>query len=274
MAHFEKYTMMAARQPIRHDSRLNTAGKENIEKGLTSSNYNLADVPDPWQFLRDKIAMSKASGGRFNSRSVACISCVITLPKGFDGDQRLFFETAKNYLDKVFGSDNCISAWVHYDEPDSMPHLHYKATPILVEHKQDRNGHPITAHQFNAKKMVSRSFLRRFHKDLEREMVATFGHPVGILNGATTHGNLTVPQLKKQREELLRLSQEYNDLIAEYDALVDEYNDTLDSIEALKERRKELTNRVAELQQKLDKVKEENARLAEEILGDPFDYCR
>ena len=266
MAHFEKYTQSGTRQTLNHDERKFTDKRENIDKSLSCNNYNLGPQHDPWQFVKDKIAMSKKTGGRVNSRTIACCSCVVTLPKDFKGDERLFFETAKKYLDGVFGADNCASAWVHYDEPESRPHLHYKGIPILE--KRDEQGKPTGVLQFNAKKVVSRSFLKKFHKDLDKAMTTVFGRSVGIINGICSEGALTVPQLKKQREMLLQLNKDYNALLDEYNELIDDFNNLLDDIGALEEKRDELSQKVAELQERLDKVKEENARLADEILGD------
>lgn len=264
MAHFEKMTFMGSRQPIKHDYRENTDKRDNIDKTLTCNNYNLAPEHDPWQFLKDKISMSKNSGGRVNTRTVACVSCVVTLPQNFKDNERLFFETVKSYLDEIFGSGNCISAWVHYDEPNAQPHLHYKFTPIAFDEERG-------TYQFNAKKLVSRSFLKGFHKGLDNALSKVFGRSVGVRNGATTHGNQTIEQMKKFK----KVHTKYIALINEYNELVDKYNNVLGDITDLENKRLELTREVAELRRQFDKIKEENAHLAYEILGDDdFDFGR
>ena len=267
VAHFAKYTLAQTRQEINHDRRKYTAKRENVDSNLSHKNYNLAGHNvDPWQFVKDKIAMSKNSGGRFNSRSVAVVSCVVSLPADFVGNEHLFFETAKKHLDKVFGGENCVSAWVHYDEPGARPHLHYKATPVLQKNE---------AYQFNAKAIVSRSFLSRFHNDLERSMVAVFGHTVGITNGATKNGNLTVPQLKYQREQFINLNKDYISLLDEYNGLVEEYNELLDNIDQLEKKKISLQSRCAELRKKLDDLIVQNHRVADSVLSDDeFDLAR
>jgi len=261
MAHFEKYTVAQTRQEINHDRRRYTSKRDNIDASLTHKNYNLVKHNvDPWEFVKQKIDMSKKSGGRFNSRSVSCVSCVISLPADFQGDESLFFKVAKQHLDSVFGAENCISAWVHYDEPGARPHLHYKATPVLVN--------DAGVHQFNAKAIVSRSFLRRFHKDLESAMKRVFGRPVGIINGATKYGNLTVSQLKEQRALLVQLNKDYCSLLNEYNDLVDEYNKLLESVDNLKARHQDLVERVAGLKSKLEDLEALNHRVANSVLGD------
>lgn len=265
MAHFDKYTKAQTRQVLCHDGREYSDKREHIDKERTHLNYNLQPRSDVWQFVKDKIDMSKKSGGRFNVRSIACASCVIPLPKGFAGDERLFFESAKAYLDSLFGADNCISAWVHKDERN--PHLHYKFCP--VEEKEN------SVFQFNAKKLVSRSFLRQFHKNLEKHMSKVFGYPVGILNGATTMGNLTVEQLKNQQKETERLlaeneqlRQAHKELEQEYSELMESLTTLIDEVETKKEQLEELSSSCTKLKTIINKLLADRARLADTILSD------
>ena len=193
MAHFEKYTKAQSRQVLQHDARQYTDARDNIDKEATVLNYNLAECSDPWQMLKQAIEFTKEGGARFNSRTVALASCVVTLPKGFDGDPHLFFAECKKHLDKTFGSENCISCWVHFDEPGAQPHMHYKAMPLCY----DKSKNTL---QFNCKRLLNRGFLQRFHGELNKHLHGVFGRDVGILNGATTKGNQTVEQLKALTE--------------------------------------------------------------------------
>ena len=274
MAHIEKMTFAAARQPINHDFRRYTSTRDHIDPSLSHKNYNLAPAHDPWQFVKDKIDMSKKSGGRVNSRSVAVVSTVVTLPAEFKGDERLFFESVFKFLCGIFGAENVVSAVIHYDEPGARPHIHFKAVPLLFD--ADKG-----IYQLNAKKVVSRSFLRRFHKDMDDYLCAVFGYRVGILNGATKEGNLTVSQLKEQRAQIVELSKDYSSLVDEYDALVDEYNSLLDTIKRLEDKKSDLSLRVEVLKKRLDEITIINHRVANDILGDdeeerqnPFNFER
>lgn len=228
MAHFEKYSKAGTWQVLEHDKH--TREGKHIDKERTHLNYNLADVADPWQFVKDKIAMSKNAGNRFNSRSVAMVSCVVTLPKDYKGDPVRFFEECKKYLDTIFGAENCISAWVHQDE--SQPHMHYKFCPIEKDSKK-----------FNAKKLIDRKFLKGFHSKMEKALSSVFGFPVGIENGATTKGNQTIQQLKALSEAVSRLESTQKNL----DALLDEYNETVDEYNRLIDDKTALENRINKL---------------------------
>ncbi len=230
MAHFEKFTKAGTWQVLEHDKH--TREGEHIDKERTPLNYNLQHRADPWQFVKDKLAESKQTGARINSRTVALVSCVVTLPKDFKGDPKKFFEECKKYLDGVFGAENCVSAWVHMDE--KTPHLHYKFCPVVKE------GDLL---KFNAKKLVNRDFLRSFHTKLEKHLANIFGHPVGIINGATTKGNQTIEQLKALSEVTARLDSARKDL----DNLLDEYNEEVDAFNKLLDEVDELQNRVKKL---------------------------
>ena len=258
MAHFEKYTKAGTWQVLEHDKH--TRDGEHIDKERTHLNYNLQPRSDPWQFVKDKIDMSKKSGARFNSRSVALVSCVITLPKEYDGDPRQFFEECKKYLDKLFGADNCVSAWVHLDEPNAQPHLHYKCTPIM------RDGDRL---QFNAKKLVSWSFLQRFHKDLDKHLTAVFGRSTGVLNGATSQGNQTVEQMKRLTEvkkEVEATRKELDELQTQYDEEVDQYNDLVDQQDILLAK----IEKLRAIASRLDKQIEEMKKTICTLEGDDF----
>ena len=250
MAHFEKYTLAQSYMELDHDRRGHTNKRDHIDKTKAGLNYNLADHGcDPWQFLKDKIDMSKKTGGRFNSRSVSLVSCIITLPKTYEGDPLEFFETAKEFLDMHFGAENVASAWVHNDEPESMPHLHYKVCPIIDNDKG--------AKQFNAKHLVNRTYLQSFHNELQDYMCGRLGFDIDILNGACTEGALTVPQLKKQQEKYDKLCDEYKSLVGSYNALVGDYK-------ALYRQVKTLKDTIARLEKKL----EQYAHIADDVLDD------
>lgn len=237
MAHIEKFTQAQTVQMLNHDERKFIPKKDDkhIDHTMSECNYNLAPQHDPWQFVKEKIAMSKKSGGRVNSRTVSCVSCVVTLPKGFKGDVGLFFETAKKCLDEHFGAHNVISAWVHMDE--SQPHLHYKVVPIVFDKETGK-------HTFNAKKLVTRAFLKQLHPRLSKAMQSAFGYDVGIENGHTKKGNLTVPQLREQQKD-------FEQLVDEFNALVDEFNDLVDEVESLKAQRDELIKKVNDYTKRL-----------------------
>lgn len=248
MAHFKKYTQVQTYSILDHDRRGHTEKRDHIDKTKTCNNYNLAEhSQDPYGFVKDKIDMSKKSGGRVNSRTVSLVSCIVTMPTTYDGDPREFFETVKEFLDMHFGADNCASAWVHVDE--ASQHLHYCVCPI----EKKENG----VLQFNAKKQLNRQYLETFHTELQDYCESRLGRSVEILNGATTDGNLTTKQLKKQQQKTNKLREEYDTLIDDYNNLVDDYNDLIEQVSTLR-------NTVARLESKLKQY----SHIADDILDD------
>lgn len=260
MAHFEKYTKAASWQVLEHDKH--TRDGEHIDKERTALNYNLCTVSDPWQTVKNKLAESKQTGARINSRTVALVSCVITLPKDFKGNERQFFEECKKYLDKLFGAENCVSAVVHMDE--KTPHLHYKFCPIVKE------GDVL---KFNAKTLISRNFLRSFHKDLEKHLAEIFKGPVGIVNGATSQGNQTIKQLKALSEVTARLDsarKDLDNLLDEYNEEVDAFNKLLDEVDELQHRAKKLRDISQRLEAHIKDLKKEISNLEGEEFAPIF----
>lgn len=202
MAHFEKVSA-GWKQVLNHDYRKQTDKRENIDKSLSHLNYDLIDRNNPWQFVEDKIEESKKSGGRFQDGTVILCECVITVPINFIGDERLFFEECKRVLDKHFGSDNCVSAIVHRDEPGARSHLHYKAVPLVEKEKKYKSGKTKQIKQFSAKEVLNQSYLSYFHDQLQEELEATFRTPVNVkTNGSTKEQRQEIVELKEQIEEL------------------------------------------------------------------------
>lgn len=201
MAHFDKVSA-GWKQVLNHDYRKQTDKRENIDKSLSYLNYDLIDRNDPWKFVEDKIEESKKSGGRFQDGTVILCECVITVPIDFIGDERLFFEECKRVLDKHFGSDNCVSAIVHRDEPGARSHLHYKAVPIVEKEKTYKDGRKKQIKQFSAKELLNQSYLSYFHDQLQEELEATFRHDVNVkTNGSTKEQRQEIVELKEQIEE-------------------------------------------------------------------------
>ena len=240
MAHFEKYTQAQSRQVLQHDARKYSDGRDHIDHEKTVENYDLQGRPDPWQFVKDQIKASKDSGGRVNTRTVSLVSCVVTLPQEYKGDPDLFFDACKHYLDTIFGEENCVSAWVHKDE--KQPHLHYKCTPIV------RDGDRL---QFNAKKLLSRTFLQKFHKDLDNYLESFFGARTGVVNGATTHGNQTIQQLKKLSEtkkKVAKAQAKLDDINNKTAVAVNELQDLLRLIQQAEKKLADIKKKIHEIE--------------------------
>lgn len=218
MAHISKYKQSQINNIINHDRREHTQGRENINNSLSYLNYNLCDRPEK-EYLKKKIEEVKNNGGTVREDSVVLGSIIITLPKTFINNETLqeqFFKSCKRFLDEDFNKDNCISCWVHLDEPNARPHMHYKFTPIQKRIKKYKDGHEKEVLSFNAKKILDRSYFQKFHNRLSDYIEEELGFKVDILNGETKGKNKTIKELKQESEKTYTQKEIINELWQEY----------------------------------------------------------
>lgn len=191
MAHVKKYTRGALHNMLAHYDRTAKNSRENIDPSLTHLNYNLAEK---WQPLPQKEFIDKRlSQVRVQKRKDVNVMCswVLTVPKSLKPKEyERFFKAGYRFMERRYGRDNVISAYVHMDEPSVKPHMHFAFVPVLhdVEKGIDR---------LCAKKVVSRQDLKSFHNELEAYISRSLGHGVEILNEATKEGNKSIIELKR-----------------------------------------------------------------------------
>ena len=120
---------------------------------------------------------------------------VVTLPENVPAELReKFFKAAYDFLNERYGKENMIGASVHMDE--KRPHMHYHFMPVYIDEKGlDR---------LNAKKVLSRTELSRFHKDLDVAMEKAMGFKTDVHTGITQElgGNMTIKELKDFSKKL------------------------------------------------------------------------
>jgi hypothetical protein len=142
------------------------------------------------------------------------VSWVVTLPKDFSQERsREFFFFFYRFLTERYGGEqNVISSYVHLDE--TSPHMHYAFVPVVKDKKSGKD-------KVSAKECITKGDLLTFHKNLEKRLYQHFGFEVGVLNGATKSGNLSIKELKLQSSveslteketELKAIVQSYEDL--------------------------------------------------------------
>lgn len=192
MAHVTKFTMAAVGNMTNHYSReaddMKPRKNINIDRSKTHLNYNLAPERNVSQveFIRQRLHEVKCQ-----KRSDVKVMCdwVITAPKDLPADkEQQFFQSSYNFLQKKYGAENVVSAYVHKDE--TTPHLHFAFVPVTLDKKKGFA-------KVSAKEVLSRSALQSFHKDLQKHLEKDLGCRVNVLNEATKAGNMTVPELKK-----------------------------------------------------------------------------
>ena len=189
--HVEKYRKDAAGHILRHYNRTakNYSNKE-IDKSRTVLNYNLA--PDREQTDVDyyKNRLKEVKCLKRKDVNTLC-DWIVTLPKGefSDDEDKEFFRTAYEFMQKRYGEKNVISAWVHRDE-GGQPHMHFCFIPVL-----DAKG----IEKVCAKEVINKTELQKIHYEIDEVMKQRFGRDIGLVNSATSGGNKTVLELKKQK---------------------------------------------------------------------------
>lgn len=211
--HVAKYTACGVANLIAHFERAHNESRsydnQNIDKDKTHLNYNLAEDGNGktgYQKYKDRLD----SVYHINRADInTMVSIVVTLPKDYDGDPRTFFKDCKEFFDLRYGADNCIGAYVHYDEVSR--HMHYLSIPVVPNKDYGKEGKTSKDYKYrvNAKKVISKTELQRLHPDLQAFLRQKQpNRTINIINGevAKNKGNRTVNELKAQ--EIERKAQE------------------------------------------------------------------
>ncbi|MBR2455096.1 MAG: plasmid recombination protein [Clostridia bacterium] len=208
--HIEKYNRNAVGHMLEHYERHPQIYKtqNHISPELKERNYRLG-YDELTGFAKYKKILATPGLKILNRADVnTMVDIVLTLPKAEHFPQeraKEFFEVGYKFLLSKFcgGKEEfLISCYAHLDESQDgeikgQPHIHFAFAPI-VEH----NGKLKVC----AAKVVNRELLKMLHKEASDYFYNHFGFDVGIINGATKEGNLTIPQLREQTKK-------YNELV-------------------------------------------------------------
>ena len=204
MAHCEKYKMADTAGIFIHYERTpgHPLSNKDIDSERTHLNYNMAadDQPLPQkQFLVKRLGEIRTNGRK--NQNVMC-DWIVTQPQDVrPEDSRKFFMAAYDFLADKYGRQNVISSYVHMDEIGNTPHMHFCFIPVEIM----EDG----SEKLNAKAVISRTSLQKFHPELQKAMDEAMGYHVSITTGETKAqgGNKTVKQLKEETEEKKKLPQ-------------------------------------------------------------------
>ena len=227
MAHVEKYARGAVGNMFDHYARGRgnvERSNQNINPARTHLNYNLAPEHQGGQvgFLRQRLSQVKVQ-----NRADVNVFCdwIVTIPKDFLQEypqlEEKFFKSVYHFLEKRYGEENVISAYVHKDEV--TPHIHFAFVPVVPDKK--RGGFKVSA-----KERLTRSDLQSFHQDLNLYLIGNMGHVIPILNQATKDGNRSIMELKRQTA-----SKERQKLIEDIETLKQDKKALQASVDDLKE---------------------------------------
>lgn len=196
MAHVMKMTKAACGHMFKHYERAKDKngeyvkfGNESIDPERTPMNYNLA--PDRELSQGDFVRKRCSEVYCMNRKDVNVLcSWVITVPKDVpEVEYEKFFHATYDFLEKRYGRENVVSAYVHMDEV--TPHMHFAFVPVIYDKKKER-------YKVSAFEVIDRRELNVFHAELEKHLESVLGHEVGILNEATKEGNKSIAELKRE----------------------------------------------------------------------------
>lgn len=291
MANVQKYTLDALGHMLNHYGRQENDGvtrsNKDIDNSRTCNNYNLAPrhyVSDrdgckvelsSMDFIRRRLSEVKHRNLSSYKDNVMC-DWVVTLPQDIK-DADTFFRHVYDFLADKYGEKNVISAYVHKDE--TTPHIHFAFLPIV---KDEKTG----GEKLCAKQLITRAELMKFHPALQSYVEDKMGQSVGILNGATAGGNLTIIELK-MRDALKKLAdveaktgslETAQPIIEETLKMMTEVTDVYRKLdEALKAKKwfgdddkakmKEVTNELDEIKASAEKARETATLLEKTLKG-------
>lgn len=192
--HMEKFQKPALSGVLKHNARV-WEGRGFTREHIDNSKLSLdwcpgIERPDPEAFVSSRIE-SLGLKRKPRENAVRMVEWVLTMPEE-ETNQKAFFRAAYKALEKEYGSDNVIGAWVHLDEPGARPHMHFDFVPVTSDGR------------LSAKSLMDRTHLRQIHPRIQQEVSAELGHEVHLL----------LPEEERGRRQLSRLG------IEEYKAAV------------------------------------------------------
>lgn len=156
-----------------------------------------------------------------NAKQNLLVDWVIDLPRleQYEGREDEFFQHVYDFCAALYGEKNVVCAYVHNDE--HTPHMHFAFLPIVDDEKRGEklsrkevNGVVIrkTVDGKEVETVSTKDFSKRFHTMIEKYVREKMGFEVAGLQlteeqkqARKIKKNMTVPELKRNTEELERL---------------------------------------------------------------------
>ena len=231
MARFEKYTTHGASAMLFHNSREFPSGfapkNIDIDEARTSQNYSLCENATTLKESRDYYKQRLNEIYCYKNVELKTLGMwVVTAPADLAPEQEKdFFQAAHDYMDFLYGKENCVQSIVHKDEGiknadgeivEGKAHLHYSFVPAVENKKYlqvDKRGCISKQNHYQEKccihDIVTPTHLKNFNSGLQ-QLCDERGIKCTIANGATSGGNRTVAELKdKTRVEILTKENEH-----------------------------------------------------------------
>ena len=251
MANYAKFTKGAMGHMLRHYERAKDEngeyikfGNQDIDPSRTHLNYNLAPEHNQLQFIHDRLDEVYC----MKRKDVNVISTwVVTAPKDLDPNREDdFFKAAYAFLEKKYGKENVVSAYVHKDEKSA--HMHFCFMPVVADQKR--------GFKVSAKECVTLKDLQYFHEEMQHHMIRQ-GLSCSIVNEATVEGNKSIKELKRgsARKELEEIKKATKSLAEAKDELWKNCEEITDELFAKKEELQKIPEQIQKELERLEEVK-------------------
>lgn len=180
MAAMKKFKAPSVQYIIMHNTRSygnKKPSNEEIDFSRSKDNYYLTPEShgrtpkEIKEYYKETIAQYYQYGSK---RLVTAVEWICTAPKGLSEDQRReFFKTTYDFLNSLYGEDNCFLAIVHKDEKvfdfkgnkvHGEDHLHYSFIPaVKVSNKNPRYKVSHYEYKICADTLFKKKDLLQFH---------------------------------------------------------------------------------------------------------------
>lgn len=187
--------------------------ERNVNLDKICQNYNLKQSnKSQLEIYHERLAQVKC----LNRKDLNTICCwVVTIPDELKNIEKSiqdkFFKHVYDFLNCRYGEENCVSAYVHFDQ--TTPHMHYAFIPIVIDKKKN-------IEKVSAKEVVNLADLKTFHPNLQKYLQTQMQMQLSIITGETKlSGNKTIKELQ---EEGNKLKKELESLKEEIEKLKEE----------------------------------------------------
>ena len=224
MASKTKHTDAAVSGALMHNTREmpHPPSNQEIDPERSHLNYHLDSHGETAREAKDYYNSRLKELYHYNRADVkTCVQWVCTAPTDLPVEQEeVFFKATYDYLNSIYGEENCIQCVVHYDEGVRIgslssnaeelrvgrPHLHYMAIPVVKNDKYgvpNRHGNLTKMSRFEEKvccdEKVTLHSLQVFHPDYQK-WIDKAGINATVYKGGQGI-NLGVDQLKAVTKE-------------------------------------------------------------------------
>lgn len=205
---------------LRHNTRelFYPAQNEEIDPNLTHLNYNLGPyegAKESKSYYKQRLSEVYVYGRK---NVITACQWVCTAPKDLpQEEEEKFFQETYNFLNSLYGRENCIQCTVHYDEGirdkdgqiiEGRPHLHYVFIPAIENEKfgvEGKNG-PLASSYFHEKlganQVIRRRTLHEFHPKYQA-WLDDAGVNASVHTGITEGKSRTVKELKRETKAIM-----------------------------------------------------------------------